>query len=241
VVSKVAAYGFLRLVLPLFPAATEDFHLILLILAVVSILYGSVQAFTQTQARLILGYSSVAQLGFITLGIFAIDGAGQGAQGALLQAVNHGLVVAPLFFVIALLAERAEGSEDIRDYGGIAFRAPVLAALFLIAALATLAMPGSANFAGEFLILLGAFNSVQAIAFVASVGVVLASVYALRMYIRSMHNRVGPQVASFEMSLRDGLVLVPLVLAIIAFALYPQLALDAGERAARSTVEAVVR
>ena len=160
----------------------------------VSILYGSVQAFTQTNARLILGYSSVAQLGFITLGIFALDPAGQGAQGALLQAVNHGLVVAPLFFVIALLAERAEGSEDIRDYGGIAFRAPILAVLFLIAALATLAMPGSANFAGEFLILLGTFSSVQAIAFVASIGVVLASVYALRMYIRSMHNRVGPKV-----------------------------------------------
>ena len=108
-----------------------------------------------TNARLILGYSSVAQLGFITLGIFAFDAPAQGAQGALLQAVNHGLVVAPLFFVIALLAERAGGSEDIRDLGGIAFRAPVLAALFLIVALATLAMPGSANFAGEFLILLG--------------------------------------------------------------------------------------
>ena len=138
------------------------------------------QAFTQTNARLILGYSSVAQLGFITLGIFALDGAGQGAQGALLQAVNHGLVVAPLFFVIALLAERAEGSEDIRDYGGIAFRAPVLAVLFLIVALATLAMPGSANFAGEFLILLGAFTTSKAIAIVASLGVMLASVYALR-------------------------------------------------------------
>ena len=205
----------------------------------VSILYGSVQAFTQTNARLILGYSSVAQLGFITLGIFALDAAGQGAQGALLQAVNHGLVVAPLFFVIALLAERAEGSEDIRDYGGIAFRAPVLAVLFLIAALATLAMPGSANFAGEFLILLGVFNSVQAIAIIASVGVVLASVYALRMYIRSMHNRVGPRVQSFDLTLRDGLVLVPLILAIIAFALYPQLALDAGEEAIKATVQAV--
>ena len=200
VVSKVAAYGFLKLVLPLFPAAVEDFHTILLILAIVSILYGSVQAFTQTNARLILGYSSIAQLGFITLGIFAIDAAGQGAQGALLQSVNHGLVVAPLFFVIVLLAERAEGSEDIRDYGGIAFRAPVLAVLFLIAALATLAMPGSANFAGEFLILLGAFDAEQAIAIIASIGVVLASVYALRMYIRSMHNRVGPRVESFEMT-----------------------------------------
>jgi NADH-quinone oxidoreductase subunit M len=241
VVSKVAAYGFLRLVLPLFPAATEDFHTILLILAVLSILYGSVQAFTQTNARLILGYSSVAQLGFITLGIFAIDAAGQGAQGALLQAINHGLVVAPLFFVIVLLAERAEGSEDIRDYGGIAFRAPVLATLFLIAALATLAMPGSANFAGEFLILLGAFTASKAIAIVASLGVILASVYALRMYIRSMHNRVGPRVSSFDLTLRDSFVLVPLVLAIMAFAVYPQLALESGEEAVRSTVEAVAR
>ena len=150
-------------------------------------------------------------------------------------------MVAPLFFVIVLLAERAEGSEDIRDYGGIAFKAPILAVLFLIVALATLAMPGSANFAGEFLILLGAFSSIQAIAFVASLGVVLASVYALRMYIRSMHNRVGAQVTSFEMTFRDGLVLVPLVLVILAFALYPQLALESGEAAVKSTVEAVVR
>src|SRR3954453_23095682 len=241
VVSKVAAYGFLRIVLPLFPAAVHDFHTILLILALLSILYGSIQAFTQTNARLILGYSSVAQLGFITLGIFAIDSAGQGAQGALLQAVNHGLVVAPLFFVIALLADRSEGSVDIRDYGGIAFRAPVLAVLFLIAAFATLAMPGSANFAGEFLILLGTFNSVQAIAFVASLGVILASVYALRMYIRSMHNRVGPRVQSFDLTLRDGVVLVPLILAILAFAIYPQLALNSGEEAIKATVQAVQR
>ena len=151
-------------------------------------------AFTQTNARLILGYSSMAQLGFITLGLFAADDAAAGAQGALLQAVNHGLVVAPMFFVVALLAERSAGSEDIRDMGGIAFRAPVLAGLFLIATLATLAMPGSANFVGEFLILLGAFESKMAFAFIASIGVVLASVYALRMYIRTMHNRTGPAV-----------------------------------------------
>ena len=167
VVSKVAAYGFLRLVLPLFPEAAHDFQIVILLFALVSIIYGSVLAFTETRARLILGYSSVAQLGFITLGIFALDSAGQGAQGALLQAVNHGLVVAPLFFVVALLAERAGGSGDIRDYGGIAFRAPVLASLFLVAVLATLAMPGSANFAGEFLILLGVFNSKLAIAIIA--------------------------------------------------------------------------
>jgi NADH-quinone oxidoreductase subunit M len=240
VVSKVAAYGFLAIALPLFPEAARDWQLILLILAVLSILYGSVQAFTQTNARLILGYSSVAQLGFITLGIFALDQTAKGAQGALLQAVNHGLVVAPLFLIVALLAARAGGSEDIRDMGGIAFRAPVLATFFLIVTLATLAMPGSANFVGEFLILLGVFESELVVALIASVGVILASVYALRFYIRAMHNRTGPAVTSFDMSWRDALVIVPLVLCIIAFALYPQRALDAGEPAVQSSVRSVI-
>jgi NADH-quinone oxidoreductase subunit M len=240
VVSKVAAYGFLRIVLPLFPAPAHDWQLILLVIALCSILYGSIQAFTQTNARLILGYSSVAQLGFITLGIFALDPAGSGASGALLQAVNHGLVVAPLFLIIVLLMERAGGSADIRDMGGVAFRAPVLAALFLIVAFATLAMPGSANFAGEFLILLGVFKTKIAIALIASIGVVLASVYALRMYIRAMHNRRGPGVTSLDLSARDALVLVPLVAAIVAFAVYPQQELRHGQRAVRSSVRPVI-
>jgi NADH-quinone oxidoreductase subunit M len=234
VVSKVAAYGFLRLVLPLFPAAVEDFHTILLILAVVSILYGSIQAFTQTNARLILGYSSVAQLGFITLGIFALNA--QGAQGAILQAFNHGLVVAPAFFVVALLAERAGGSEDLRDMGGIAMRAPALATIFLIVTFATLAMPGSSNFVGEFLILLGVFNAKIVIAIVAFIGVVLASVYTLRLFIRSMHNRVGPHVASREIGFGDGLVIAPLVAVILALALYPQLALDRSEDSVKTSI-----
>jgi NADH-quinone oxidoreductase subunit M len=239
VVSKVAAYGFLRIALPLFPEAVNDWQLILLILSLLSIVYGSVQAFTQTNLRLILGYSSIAQLGFITLGIFALDPEGRGAQGALLQAVNHGLVVAPLFLIGALLAARSAGSEDIRDMGGIATRAPVLATLFMIVTLATLAMPGSANFVGEFFILLGVFQSKLAVAIIASTGVVLASVYALRFYIRAMHNRQGPALTSVDVSLRDGLVLVPLVLAVLAFALYPQLALEAGEGAVQAVSEAV--
>ena len=223
VLSKVAAYGFLRICLPLFPDATEHFQTLMLLLALASILYGSAMAFTTTEARLVLGYSSVAQLGFITLGIFALND--QGAQGAILQAFNHGLVVAPAFFIVALLAARSDGSEDIRDMGGIAMRAPVLATLFLIVTFATLAMPGSSNFAGEFLILLGVFQSKIAIAIIASTGVVLAAVYALRLFIVTMHNRTGARVDSRELSVRDGLVLVPLVLAILAIALYPQFAL----------------
>src|SRR4051794_12785784 len=230
VLSKVGAYGFLRIALPLFPEASARYQTLLLLIALASILYGSAMAFTSTHTRLIAGYSSIAQLGFITLGIFALRP--EGAQGALIQMVNHGLVVAPLLFIIALLAARAGGSEDIRDMGGIAFRAPILATLFLIVAMATLAIPGSANFAGEFLILLGVFNAKLVIAIIAFTGVAMASVYMLRAYIRTMHNRVGPGVtAPRDLRLRDGLVLVPLVLAILAFGLYPQGALQAGEQA----------
>jgi len=240
VVSKVAAYGFLRVVLPLFPDAVHDFQTILLVLAVVSIFYGSLMAFTQTNARLILGYSSMAQLGFITLGLFAADSEAAGAQGALLQSISHGLVVAPMLLVIALLAERSAGSEDIRDMGGIAFRAPVLAGLFLVATLATLAMPGSANFVGEFLILFGTFQDRSVFAYIAAIGVILAAVYALRFYIRAMHNRRGPAVTSFDLSVRDGLVLVPLVVAIVAFALKPQVALEHAEPSVKRAMAPVL-
>ena len=228
VLSKVAAYGFLRIALPLFPDASADFQTLMLLIALASILYGSAMAFTTTETRLILGYSSIAQLGFIVLGIFSLQGAG--AQGAILQSVNHGLVVVPAFFIVAVLAARAAGSQDLRDMGGLAFRAPVLAALFLIVALATLAMPGSANFVGEFLILLGVFQENTAIAIIASVGVVLASVYMLRMFIRAMHNRQGPQTASKDIRFADVAVLGPLVAAIVALSLYPQIALEKGER-----------
>jgi NADH-quinone oxidoreductase subunit M len=237
VLSKVAAYGFLRICLPMFPDASEHFQTLMLLIALASVLYGSVMAFTTPRARLILGYSSVAQLGFITLGIFSLTD--QGAQGALLQAFNHGIVVAPAFFIVALMAARAGGSEDIREMGGIAFRAPVLATLFLVVALANLAMPGSSNFVGEFLILLGVFNSKLAIACIAFTGVVLASVYTLRAFIRMVHNRVGPEVQSSEMSIADGLILVPLVAVILFLAVYPQFALKRIDAVASGNTTAV--
>ena len=237
VLSKVAAYGFLQIALPLFPRAAVEYQELLMLLSLASILYGSAMAFSTSQLRLILGYSSVAQLGFITLGIFALNQ--QGADGALIQAVNHGLVAAPLVLIVALLAARSGGSEDLRDMGGIAFRAPILAAVFLVLTLALLAMPGSSNFIGEFFILLGAFQAKTAIAIIASVGVGMAAVYALRLYIRSMHNRAGPKVQSRELSLADGLVLVPLMLVMIALAFYPQAALKAGDKDVRRNLAPV--
>jgi NADH-quinone oxidoreductase subunit M len=234
VLSKVGAYGFLRIVLPIMPDASVKFQEVLIIVAVVSILYGSILAFSQDNARLVVGYSSVAQLGFITLGIFALDP--KGAQGAVLQMVTHGLVVAPLFFIIYLLSQRARGSELLSNMGGLAVRAPVLAGLFLVVALATLAMPGSANFVGELLVLFGAFESKLVYGIVASAGVALAAVYMIRLYQRSMHNPVGNEVASREMSLRDGLVLVPLVVVILGLSVYPQLILDRSEDATEAKI-----
>jgi NADH-quinone oxidoreductase subunit M len=223
VLSKVAAYGFLRIVLPLFPYASAHFQMLMLLIALVSILWATAIAFTTPDARLVVAYSSVAQLGFITLGIFSLRP--QGGQGAILQMVNHGLVTAPAFFIVAALALRAGGSEDLRDMGGLAFRAPVLAGLFLIVALATLAMPGSSNFIGEFMILLGVFRAKLAIALIASVGVVGAAVYGLRLYITSMHNRTGPRVASREIALGEIAAVAPLVLVILVLAFYPQFVL----------------
>jgi NADH-quinone oxidoreductase subunit M len=234
ILSKVAAYGFLRIVLPLFPYASVHFQTLMLIIALVSILWGTVVAITTPDARLVVAYSSVAQLGFIVLGIFSLRP--QGAQGALLQMVNHALVTAPLFFFVALLAARAGGSEKLSDMGGIAFRAPVMASLFLIVTLATLAMPGSGNFIGEFMILLGVFNAKLPIALIASVGVVGAAAYALRLYIRSMHNRVGPNVVSREISLSDGAVIVPVILVILVLAFYPQFGLRRSEPTVRTTL-----
>jgi NADH-quinone oxidoreductase subunit M len=236
VLSKVGAYGFLRIVLPLFPDASVHFQEVVLVIALASILYGSVMAFTQTNVRLIAGYSSVAQLGFITAGIFALRP--DGADGAILQMVNHGLVVAPIFLIIAFLFART-GTEDLREMGGLALRAPILAALFLIVTLATLAMPGSANFIGEFYILNGLFQAKIVFAFVAISGVAMSAYYALRLYQQTMHNRKPEGLLSKEIGLRDGLVLVPLVLCILGLALYPQLILERTAPTVEKTVTAV--
>jgi NADH-quinone oxidoreductase subunit M len=238
VLSKVAAYGFLRVVLPLFPYASRHYQMLVLLIALASILWATSVAFTQPDSRLVIAYSSVAQLGFIVLGIFSLRP--EGAQGAILQMVNHALVTAPAFFIVAALAARSGGSELLRDMGGIAFRAPVLAALFLVVALATLAMPGSSNFIGEFMILLGVFQTKIVIAIVAFAGVVGAAVYALRLFISSMHNRVRPSVVSREIGMIDAVAIAPVVLLILVLAFYPQFVLRRSEKTVRSTVATFV-
>jgi NADH-quinone oxidoreductase subunit M len=226
VLSKVGAYGFLRIVLPTMPHAAVHFQELMIVLAVVSILYGSILAFSQDEARLVAGYSSIAQLGFITLGIFSLDP--KGAQGAVFQMVNHGLVMGPLFLIIGALALRASGNESLARWGGSALRAPVLAALFLIVALATLAMPGSGNFVGELYILFGIFDSKLAYGIVATAGVALASVYMIRFYQRTMHGREGVGVVSRDIvpGGPDLATIAPLIAVIVALGVCPQIVLS---------------
>ena len=152
--------------------------------------------------------------------------------------VTHGLVVAPIFLIIVLIAERA-GTEDITRLGGLATRAPMLATLFLIVTLATLAMPGSANFIGEFDILLGVFQSKIAFAFAAAIGVPLAAYYALRMYQRTMHNRLPEGATSREIGIGDAAVIVPLVAVIVGLALYPGLITRRADTAVQDKLGAV--
>ena len=235
VLSKVGVYGFLRIVLPVLPDASAQFQELMIGLAVFSILYGSVVAFSQDNARLVVAYSSIAQLGFITLGIFAFDD--KGAQGAVMQMVNHGLVVVALFLIIGVIAARAGGSESLAQLGGVALRAPVLAALFLIVALATLAMPGSPNFVGEILILFGAFENHLVYGLVAGAGVVLAAVYMIRLFQRTMHNRASEVVESRELCRLDLGAIAPVVAVVIALGLYPQLILERTEAATTAKVE----
>ena len=234
VLSKVGVYGFLQIVMPIMPEGSQHWQESFIVLAVFSILYGSILAFSQDNVRLVVAYSSIAQLGFIVLGIFALDD--KGAQGAVLQMVNHGIVVVALFLIIGVVAARAHGSESLAELGGMAFRAPVLATLFLIVALATLAMPGSANFMGEILILFGAFENKLVYGLVASVGVVLAAVYMIRVFQRVMHYRTGPAVESREIDGLNLAAIAPLVALIIALGLYPHFIADRTEDATTASI-----
>ena len=236
VLSKVGVYGFLRIVLPIMPEGSQHWQELFIIVAVFSILYGSILAFSQDNVRLVVAYSSIAQLGFIVLGIFALED--KGAQGAVFQMLNHGLVVVPLFLIIGVIAARAGGSESLAQLGGMAFRAPVLAALFLIVTFATLAMPGSANFVGEILVLFGTFEDKLVYGLVASVGVVLAAVYMIRLFQRTMHNRVGPAVESREIDGLNLAAIAPLVAVIVALGVYPNFVVERTERSTVQSIEA---
>jgi NADH-quinone oxidoreductase subunit M len=221
VMSKAGVYGLLRVGVPVYPEGFGNFIVPLGILALVGIIYGSLLAWRAPTMRLLVGYSSVAHLGFIVLGIIVLDR--MAAQGAVLQMVNHGIVAAAAFVVVMLLA-RGTGTEDIDRLGGLAKGAPRLAVAFLFVTMAALALPGSNAFVGEFFILGGVFNEYAWMAVIAMLGVIYAAVYMLRMYQGTMNGPVrGVQDdgRATEMRARDAIILVPLILMMVWIAVWP--------------------
>ena len=219
--SKAGVYGLLRIGVPLFPEGIGNLIIPVAILALVGIIYGSLLAWRAPTMRLLVGYSSLAHLGFIVLGIIVIDR--MAAQGAVLQMINHGIVVAAAFVIVMILA-RGTGTEDMDRLGGLAKGAPKLAVAFLFVTMAALALPGSNAFVGEFFILGGVFDKYAWMAIIAMLGVIYAAVYMLRMYQSTMNGPVrGVQDdgRAAEMRGRDAIILVPLILMMLWIAIWP--------------------
>ncbi|GAB3310674.1 NADH-quinone oxidoreductase subunit M [Geodermatophilus aquaeductus] len=187
VLDKVGTFGFLRYCLPLFPDASREFAPLVLVLAVAGILYAALLAMGQTDMKRLVSYTSIAHFGFIALGVFAFTT--EAATGAVLYMVNHGIATGLLFLVVGMLIARG-GSRLVGDYGGVASAAPKLAGVFLIAGLASLALPGTNSFVSEFLVLVGSFPTRPVFTVLATVGIILAALYVLILYQRTMH---GPQ------------------------------------------------
>lgn len=219
VMSKAGAYGFMRVGVPLFPEGADRLAIPIAILAVVGIIYGSLLAWRAPTMRLLVAYSSLAHLGFIALGIMAFDL--QASEGAVLQMINHGIIVAAAFVIVGII-NRAGGEDHIDRLSGLAAGAPRLTVVFLVVAMASLAIPGSNSFAGEFLLLTGVFRHHAWLATLATLGIVLAAVYMLRLYQSSMDGPVhGGRGTDAELRLRDWIVLGPLVAVMLLIALWP--------------------
>jgi NADH-quinone oxidoreductase subunit M len=220
VVSKAAAYGFLRIAVAKFPGPTSDFRIPILVLAGCGLIYGSLLAFRAPDLRGVIAYSSLAQLGLITFGIFAVNDLG--LNGAVLQMVNHGLISATLFLLAGGIERRATTGELAR-LGGMARGRPALATVLMTTGIIALAVPGSTAFAGEFAILSGVFFTGWGWAVVGCVAIVLAAMYMLRLISAVLHVRPGPSVTEAALDLRPAElgILVPLVACLLVLSAWP--------------------
>lgn len=219
VMSKAGAYGLLRIAVPLFPVGAERLALAVGILAVCSIVYGSLMAWRAQTMRMLVAYSSLAHLGFIVLGIMSFTSIG--AEGAVLQMVNHGVVTAAAFAVVGIIARAKHGTEEMDQITGLAKGAPWLAGMFLVITMAALAIPGSNAFAGEFFILIGTFQAHPVLAVLACFGTAYAAVYMLRLYQVTMNGPLEGDPKKSELRGMDVLYLAPLVAAMVVVGFWP--------------------
>ena len=234
VLDKVGTFGMIRYCLELFPSASHYFTPLIIALAVVGILYGAIVAIGQRDLKRLIAYTSVSHMGLITLGIFVMTS--QGQAGATLYMVNHGFATGALFILAGFMMSRRRSSL-IADYGGVQSVAPVLAGLFLIAGLAGLALPGLSTFVSDFLVLVGTFTRYEAAAILATVGIILAAIYILWMYQRTMTGPVSDDVAGMgDLRARELWAVGPLIALIVVLGVYPQPVLNVINPAVHQTL-----
>jgi NADH-quinone oxidoreductase subunit M len=232
---KMGGYGFLRFSLPMFPLASADFAPLVFALSVVAIIYTSLVALMQEDIKKLIAYSSVAHMGFVTMGIFAMNQ--EGIQGGIFQMLSHGLISGALFLCVGVVYDRVH-TREIAAYGGLVNNMPKYAVVLLIFTMANVGLPGTSGFVGEFLTLLGVFKVNTWVAFFATTGVVLSAAYALWLYRRVVFGQLTKDSlkAMLDLSTREKVVIYPLVFLVILFGVYPAPIFDATN----ASVEALV-
>ena len=233
---KMGGYGFLRFSLPMFPNASNEFAWLIFALSVIAIVYTSLVALVQEDMKKLIAYSSVAHMGFVTMGIFAATA--QGVAGGIFQMVSHGIVSAALFLCVGVVYDRMH-SREITAYGGLVNRMPVYAVVFMVFTLANVGLPGTSGFVGEFLTLLGTFKVNILVASLATLGVILSAAYALWLYRKVVLGKLEkPALATIsDMSWREIAVFAPLIILTLLFGFYPKPLLDMSAASVTALLE----
>jgi len=223
VLIKMGAYGFLRFSIPMFPDAVKFFAVPIFILSAVAIIYGALVCFAQKDLKRLIAYSSVSHMGFVTLGIFALNT--QGVEGGILQMLNHGIITGALFLMIGIIYERTH-TRAISDYGGFARTVPWYAGIFIIFVFASIGLPGTNGFIGEFLIILGAFASYKLFGVLAATGIILGAGYMLWLYQRLFFEGSKEGLSVPDINFREFVLLIPLISLVFLIGFYPDALLD---------------
>jgi len=238
VLLKMGTYGFLRFAMPLFPVASAHFAPWIAGIAIVGIIYGALVAMVQPDLKKLVAYSSVSHLGFVMLGLYAMNP--QGLAGGMIQMLNHGVSTGALFLLVGVIYERRH-TRQISDFGGLWKPMPVYASVFLVVLLSSIGLPGTNGFIGEFLVLLGAFRAQPVWSIIAATGVILGAIYMLWMFQRVMFGPVtkAENEGLKDLSIRERLVFAPLILLILWMGLVPQPFLDRAQPALDQTLRLV--
>jgi len=222
---KMGGYGFLRFSLPMFASASEYFTPLVFVLSVVAIVYTSLVALAQEDMKKLIAYSSVAHMGFVTMGIFSLTH--QGIEGGIFQMLSHGVVSGALFLCVGVVYDRMH-TREIAAYGGLVERMPMYAVCFMVFTLANIGLPGTGGFVGEFLTMLGTFAVNNTVVIFAALGTILSAAYALYLYRRIIFGAlVKPSLQAIQdLTLREIAILAPLVVLTIAMGIYPKPVMD---------------